>query len=419
MLQSQIFTKTRRDAPKDEIAKNAQLLIRAGFVHKEMTGVYAYLPLGWRVMNKVAAIVREEMNEIGGEEVALPALLDPQPWQKSGRWDDAVLDVWFKTRLKNNTEIGLATTNEESLTRTMRDHIDSYRDLPRYPYQIQKKFRNELRAKSGLLRGREFLMKDLYSFSSSQKDLDAFYVKCQKAYQRIFDRVGIGEDTFLTFASGGSFSKFSHEFQTICDTGEDTIYLARKKRLAVNKDVCHDDVLAEIGLRRSELEEVKAIEVGNIFKLGTKYSEPIGLTFLDERGQRQPVIMGSYGIGIGRVMAAVVEKMADEKGLVWPRSIAPYAVHMLGLGLKSRAVRQECEHLVSKIEKLGVEVLFDDRDISAGEKFYDADLLGLPWRLVISEKTLAMKKIELRKRTGDKAEFLTEKAVIETVTAPS
>src|SRR3989344_117475 len=321
MRQSQLFTKARREAPADEVAKNAQLLVRAGYIHKEMAGVYSYLPLGLRVLNNIVQIIREEMNAIGGQELILTALQDKELWSRTDRWDDDKVDNWFKTSFKNGGETGLAITHEEPLTRIMTEHISSYRDLPVYTYQFQTKFRNELRAKSGIIRGKEFLMKDLYSFHTDQEDLDAYYEKATDAYHRMFQRCGIGDTTFITFASGGTFSKYSHEFQTLCNAGEDTIYLSREKKVAINKEVLTDDALADLGLSRSELEEAKAVEAGNIFKLGTRFSEPLGLTYTDETGVKKPVVMGCYGIGPTRLMGIIVEVLADDKGLVWPESV--------------------------------------------------------------------------------------------------
>jgi len=403
MLQSKLFTKVRREDPKDEVAKNAKLLIRAGFINKELAGVYAYLPLGLRVLNKINNIIREEMIAIGGVELSMTALQNPEPWKASGRWDEAKVDNWFKTKLREGAELGLGFTHEEPLALLMKNHINSYRDLPIYVFQLQTKFRNEERAKSGIMRGREFLMKDLYSFNKSQTEMDIFYEQAKQAYINIFTRAGLGDQTFVTFASGGSFAKYSHEFQTVCESGEDTIYLSRAKKIAVNKEVYNDEVLADLGLSRAELEEVKAVEVGNIFKLGTRFSEALELNFVDEDGSKKPVIMGSYGIGPGRLMGTVVETLADEAGIVWPTNIAPFDVHLVALDyVKNEAVKKSADNLVAELEKAGLEVLIDDRDASAGAKFSDADLIGIPARLVISQKTLDSGKIEWKDRkTGE------------------
>src|SRR3989344_4235071 len=289
MRQSQLFTKTRKEAPSDEVSKNAQLLIRAGFIHKEMAGVYDYLPLGLRVINNLRKIIGEEMQSIGSQEVSLSTLQDPEIWKATDRWDDEKVDVWFKTKLKNDTELGLGCTHEEPMTRMMKDHVGSYRDLPRYTHQFQTKFRNELRAKSGIMRGREFLMKDMYSFNRTQEELDAFYEQAIQAYKNVYERVGIGDKTYLTFASGGMFSKYSHEFQTICDAGEDQIYIDDDKGIAVNSEVMKDEILASLGIKRDTLRTAKAIEVGNIFKYGTRYTSELGVRYKDDVGEEQTV----------------------------------------------------------------------------------------------------------------------------------
>lgn len=402
MRQSTLFTKTRKEAPADEVSKNAQLLIRGGFVYKEMAGVYSYLPLGLCVFKKIENIIREEMNAIGGEEVVLTSLQEKSTWEPTNQWDDAQVDVWFKTKLKNDTELGLAVTHEPPLTRLMKDFVHSYRDLPRYVYQFQTKFRNETRAKSGIMRCREFVMKDLYSFSRSKEEHDVFYEKAKQAYINIFSRIGIGEQTFVTFASGGMFAKFSHEFQTITDAGEDIIYVDEEKKIAVNKEVYTDEILSELGLDKSKLVEKKAVETGNIFTLADRFSGALGLNFTDEQGEKKTVFMGSYGIGPGRVMGTVVETLSDDKGIVWPKTIAPFAVHLVELGSAEGNVRTEAEKIYNELIAQGVEVLWDDRDLRAGEKFADSDLIGIPTRIVVSEKSLAQGKVEVKDRkTGE------------------
>jgi len=412
MRQSQLFTKTRREAPKDEVSKNAQLLLRGGFIHKEMAGVYSFLPLGLRVLKKIEAIIREEMDAIGGQEILMTTLQDAEIWEKTGRWSDEAVDNWFKTELSEGVTLGLAHSHEEPLSRIMAGQVSSYRDLPKAVYQIQNKFRRELRAKSGILRGREFLMKDMYSFGRDQKELDEFYEKVAEAYVKIFNRAGIGSRTFRTFASGGIFSRFSDEFQMLCDAGEDTIYLDREKKIGVNREVYNDDVLKELGLDKNDLEEVKAIEVGNIFKLGTRFSEPLALTYTDEKGAAHPVIMGCYGIGLGRLMGSIVEALSDEKGIVWPETVAPYGVHLIELSGGKAEVKQAADVLYEKLKASGTEVLYDDRDLRAGEKFADADLLGMPRRLVVSQKSLAAGKIEETLRATGETRLIEEKDVI-------
>ncbi|HVU79778.1 MAG TPA: aminoacyl--tRNA ligase-related protein [Candidatus Paceibacterota bacterium] len=404
MRQSQLFTKTRREAPKDEVSKNAQLLIRAGYINKEMAGVYDFLPLGLRTLNKIIGIIRQEMNKIGGQELLLSTLQDSKAWEASGRWSDEAVDVWFKTALKSGGELGLAPTHEEPLTNLMRDHISSYRDLPRYAYQFQTKFRNELRSKSGIMRSREFIMKDLYSFSRSEEEFREFYERCAEAYLTIFKRVGLGDRTYRTFASGGSFSKFSDEFQTVSDAGEDVIYVHKERNIAVNKEVYQDDVLAELGMKKSELVEEKAIEVGNIFPLGTRFSDALGLTYKDEEGKTTPVVMGSYGIGPGRLMGTIVETLADDKGIVWPEEVAPFRVHLVELSNSNEDVKREAEELYRELNQAGIDVLWDDRDARAGEKLNDSDLMGIPLRVVVSEKTLAAGAFECTERNTGKTE---------------
>lgn len=400
MRQSQLFTKTRREDPKDEVATNAKLLIRAGFINKELAGVYSYLPLGLRVLNKINKIIREEVNALGAVELELTALQNPELYEKTGRWSDEVVDNWFKTELRSGGQLGLGFTHEEMITELMKNHINSYKDLPIYTYQIQTKFRNEPRAKSGVMRGREFPMKDLYSFSDSEGSLDDFYDQVKGAYERIFDRVGLGELTYITFASGGTFSRFSHEFQTLTPAGEDTIFVSREKKFAINKEVLEADTLRELGIELEELKEERAVEVGNIFKLGTKFSEPLGLLFTDENGEKRPVVMGSYGIGPARVMGTVAEALADDKGLVWPKSIAPFLVHLVWIPGTGEIGAEAADRLYDELLKAGIEVFYDDRVTSAGEKFADADLLGLPYRVVVSDKTLAGKKFELKERVS-------------------
>lgn len=400
MLQSKLFTKTRREDPKDEVAKNAKLLIRSGYVHKEMAGVYSYLPLGLRVLNKIAEIIRSEMNALGGQEVQLTVLQDKELWEKTGRWADGVVDIWFKTELKNGGEIGLGHTHEEELTNLLCDYIQSFRDLPISVYQIQTKLRNETRAKSGIMRGREFLMKDMYSFSRDEAEHSKFYEAAKVAYQNIFAKAGVGDSTYLTFAAGGSFSKYSHEFQTLTEAGEDQIYICEKCRVAINEEIIKE-VSACPSCGNKDLVAKKAVEVGNIFNLGTRFSEPLGLIFADEVGEKKPVVMGCYGIGLGRLMGAIVELFSDDKGLVWPLSVAPFALHILSLEENDTALR-----LASDLESAGFEVLVDDREVSAGAKFADADLLGLPYRVIVSAKNLASGQLEIKQRQTGIIEFI-------------
>lgn len=402
MRVSKLFTKTLKNAPADEVSKNAQLLIRAGFVYKEMAGVYAYLPLGLKVLENIKQIVREEMNAIDSNELIMTTLQRREVWEKTTRWSDDVVDVWFKTRLKDDTELGLGWSHEEPIVEMLKNYIHSYKDLPVSLYQFQTKMRNELRAKSGIMRGREFVMKDMYSAHTSKENLDAYYEKTIEAYKRVYDRLGIGDDTYVTFASGGAFTKFSHEFQTICDAGEDVIYLHRGKNIAVNEEVI-DDAVAELGISRDELEAVKTAEVGNIFNFGSQKTDEMELKYTAQDGTQQSLYIGSYGIGVTRVMGVIAEKLSDDKGLIWPENIAPYKVYLVSIG----NVVEQAEVLYEKLQQAGITVLFDDRDERPGAKFADAELIGLPYRVTISERLLAEEKLEFTVRKTGETELLT------------
>lgn len=414
MLQSKLFTRTRRDAPKDEVAKNAQLLIRAGYIDKLAAGVYTYLPLGLRVLKKIETIIREEMNAVGGMELLMPSFHPKELWEKTGRWN--TMDDLYKVTDSSGREVALGPTHEEVVTPLVGSFVSSYRDLPVYVYQFQNKFRMELRAKSGILRGREFIMKDFYSFHRDEKDLADYYEKMKAAYTRVFERAGIGEKTYLTFASGGSFSKYSHEFQMVTDAGEDIIHICDKCKIAINKEVKVEQPDCP-SCGNTELREEKAIEVGNIFELKTKYSGAFELTYTDEAGKPQPIQMGCYGIGLGRLMGSVVEVFADEKGIVWPEAIAPFRLHLLNLSTDDDAVSSAGEELYKALEAKGIEVLYDERkNVSAGEKFKDSDLLGIPTRVVISKKTLAEGKLEMKKRTESTARMVEQGELFAAIT---
>lgn len=403
MRMTRLFTKTSKTAPGDEVAKNAQLLIRAGYVYKEMAGSYAYLPLGLRVVEKIKQIVREEMNAIDSNELIMTALQRKEIWEKTGRWSDDVVDIWFKTALQDGTELGLGWSHEEPIVEMMKQYIQSYKDLPVSLYQFQTKMRNELRAKSGIMRGREFIMKDMYSFHASAEDLEAYYNQAIDAYKRAYDRFGIGQDTYVTFASGGAFTKFSHEFQTICDAGEDIIYLHREKNVAVNEEVI-DDAVKELGIAREELEQIKTAEVGNIFNFGTQKTDEMGLYYTDANGEQQSLYIGSYGIGITRVMGVIVEKMSDEKGIVWPESIAPYSVYLVSIGTNGQA---EADKLYDELTAKGIEVLYDDRDERPGTKFADAELIGIPTRVTVSDRGVEAGTYEYTTRASGETSILT------------
>ncbi len=558
MKQSKLFTKTQKFAPKDEVSKNAQLLIRAGFVHKEMAGVYSFLPLGLRVVEKIKNVIRKELNKVDAQEIKMTALQKESVWQGTNRWDDEVVDDWFKTKLKNGRELGLAFTHEEPISFIMKNYISSYKDLPIYAYQFQTKFRNELRAKSGIMRGREFLMKDLYDFSKNKEDHLRFYEKMKEVYMNIFKRVGIGEQTYLTLSPGGSFSKYSYEFQTLSEAGEDIVYIDKVTGECVNKDIAQgiadkknltkkekelqkieadreinidascqlygcepwrvlktvvyktekgdligvvirgdleinelllSDLisgkfrLAESGdlekaglvkgfispvgnpeginwwigdesiktvknyntganefkkdyinvnlerdfkidkwgnfavptenfksLAGNKMEIKKSIEVGDIYTLEYKFSKPAGLTYKNEEGKEELVFMGSYGIGIGRLMGTIVEVLADEKGIVWPESVAPFQVHLINIGEEEKA-----EEIYQQLSENGVEVLWDDRNISPGEKFADSDLIGIPYRIVVSSRSLESGGIELKKRTEEEGKIVKVEELVERV----
>ena len=405
MKRTELFTKTLRDTPADETSKNAQLLIRAGYVSKEMAGVYSWLPLGLRVIEKIKQIIREEMNSLGGQELIMSTLQNREIWEKSGRWDDKVVDNWFKTSLKSGEELGLAFTHEEPIVNLAKKYVKSYKDLakPVAVYQFQNKLRNELRAKSGVMRGREFVMKDLYSFHKNQADLDEYYEKIAGAYSRIFERLGLGDQTFKTFASGGSFTAFSHEFQTVCEAGEDWLFLNREKNVAVNEEVLDDFLAENPEFSRNDFEKVRSAEVGNIFNFGDKKALDMGLNFTNEEGKLTPVFLASYGIGVTRLVGVLAEIFSDEKGLVWPENVAPFQVYLANVGDDPEVI-DFSRKVYDEFTARNIDVLWDDRSARPGEKFADAELLGIPWRAVISPKTDG--KIELTSRMTGETETL-------------
>ncbi len=398
MRQSQLFTRTVKELPKDETSYNAQALIRAGFIDKVGAGIYTFLPLGLRVLHKIMNIIREEINAVGGQEVLMPALTPKEAWVATGRYDN--FDALFKLSGSDKKEYALGATHEEIVTPLAHKFIFSYRELPLAIYQIQTKFRNEKRAKAGLIRGREFTMKDLYSFHTNQADLDRYYEEVKIAYNKIYKRLGLGDYTYLTYASGGTFSKYSHEFQTLTEAGEDHVFVCEKCHVAVNQEIIKDQPVCPL-CGNDKLIEKKGIEVGNIFKLGTKYSEPFGVKYKDQAGKEELTIMGCYGIGPSRAMGAIVELFHDDKGMIWPASVAPFKVHLLSLNENEAA-----ENIYSDLTKNGVEVLFDDREMQAGEKFADADLIGCPYRIIVSRKTLAADSVELKSRSSAASELV-------------
>lgn len=411
MKQSALFTRTLKESPKDETSMNAQLLLRAGFIDKVAAGVYTYLPLGLRVLNKVVNIVREEMNAIDGQEVLMPALTPKEVWDATDRWES--LDVLFKLRGKDEKDYALGATHEEIVTPLAKKFIFSYKELPTYIYQIQNKFRNEKRAKAGLLRGREFLMKDLYSFHIDQTDLDAYYEKAQAAYVKVYERCGLGDITYMTYASGGAFSKYSHEYQTLTEAGEDLISICDKCRVAINKEIIEDlnHKCPECG--STDLRQEKAVEVGNIFKLGNRFSAAIDFKYKNAEGGEADVVMGCYGIGPSRVMGTIVEVSNDARGIVWPEAVAPFRVHLIGLGKTGSETRVMTDEIYAALSEGGVEVLYDDRELSAGEKFADADLIGCPYRVVVSDKTVKENSVELKKRNSDAVRLIKNEEILE------
>jgi len=406
MFQSKLFTKTIKEAPKEEISRSAQLLIKAGFIDKLSAGVYSFLPLGLRVLDKIEKIISDEMESIGGQRILMPGLIPKTNWERTGRWGD--FDALFKLKGQSEAEYALGATHEEVVVPLMKNYIKSYKDLPLSVFQIQDKFRNEIRVKSGILRTREFLMKDLYSFHASEKDLDDYYEKVKKSYEKIFKKTGIAKQTYLTLASGGTFSEFSHEFQTITSSGEDTIFICSKCRTAINKEIMGKTQKCW-KCSKNITQEEKAIEVGNIFKLKDKYSKPFDLNFTDKDGIKRIVLMGCYGIGLPRLMGAIVEALQDEKGIVWPESVAPFRFHLIPIE-NNQKIKKAADGLYKTLQKQGQEVIYDDRqDKSAGEKFVDCDLIGIPYRIIISEKTLKSDCVEIKERNKNKAKLINVK----------
>lgn len=422
MKYSNLFPKTLKQPPAQAESINHQLLARAGFIHQEMAGVYTYLPLGWRVLNKISNIIREEMDKIGGQELLMPALHPGDSWKKTGRFTS--FDVLYKLKGTGEGDLVLGPTHEEVIYPLISEYVNSYKDLPVALYQIQNKFRNEPRAKGGILRGREFLMKDMYSFHAGDDDRNKYYDLVTKAYLKIFERIGLPVEKVT--ASGGTFSDLSLEFQTLTAAGEDTIYICTDCQRAVNKEVFNETKCSECG---GEFTEKKAIEVGNIFPLKRSFAETFDVYFTDTDGEKKIVSAGCYGIGISRSMGALVEVFHDEKGIVWPESVAPYQVHLVGLDLDQKEVKDQAEKVYKLLQVAnpeqsrrteGMEVLYDDReDVTAGEKFADTDLIGVPYRVVVSKRTLSINsgqvKLEVKKRAEKTTEFLSLEELIKKI----
>jgi len=399
VFQSKFPSKCLKDAPKEEVSINSKWLIRGGFVNRLMGGVYSYLPLGVRVLHKIENIVRDEMNALGSSEILMPALHPQQIWETTGRWEK-MKDIMYKVQGGEDKVYGLGPTHEEVVTPLMGTIIQSYKDLPLSVYQIQTKYRNEPRPKSGMLRGREFRMKDMYTFHASQEDLDAYYDRAIQAYHNVFKRCGFGDRTYLTYASGGAFSKYSHEFQAVTPFGEDTIFLDRKKNFAVNKEIM-DEVEGELGIDKSAIETVKAIEVGNIFKLGTRFPDACGVSITGQDGRKGPVYMGCYGIGTSRIFGTAVEMCHDDNGIIWPAGIAPFDLHMVVIG-KDAAIHEAAKKLAYGLQQTGKEILVDDRDCSPGQKFSESDIIGIPYRIICSPKLQEKSMVEIKDRKTGK-----------------
>jgi len=403
MKQSQLFTKTLREAPKDERSISSKLLIRAGFIDKLSAGIYTFLPLGFRVLEKIEKIISEEIEVINGKRILMPVLVPKTNWQQTGRWK--TFEELYKVKGKGSQEYGLGSTHEEVVVPVVQKYVSSYKDLPCYVYQIQTKFRDEIRVKSGILRTREFDMKDLYSFHKDEKDLDKYYEKVKKTYFNILKRTGLRDKTYLTLASGGTFSKFSHEFQTITQAGEDIIHICQNCGLTINQEIKKDYPECP-ECHKKGFKKEKAIEIGNIFKLKTKYTKPFNFQFTDKDGSKKLVVMGCYGIGHSRLMGTIAEIHNDKNGIVWPKEVAPFNAHLIQIG-NSNEINKQTKKVYNAFEKQGIEVLYDDReDKSPGEKFADADLIGIPLRIVVSKRTLAKNCVEIKKRSKTKIELV-------------
>ena len=398
---SKMIGRPIKEAPREADTINHKLLVQGGFVRQLMAGAYTYLPLGLRVLDKISDIVREEMDGIDGEEILMPMLHPASIWKKSGGWDN--VDVLFKIKSRTGKDYALGQSQEEVVTPLMQEFVNSYKDLPAAVYHIQWKFRDELRSKSGILRGREFLMKDMYSWHENQDDFEDFYEKVKQAYLTAYGRLGLTAKT--TEASGGSFSqKISYEFMVLTDAGEDDILYCLSCEFCVNTEIAKvkkNETCPKC--KEGKLEMGRASEVGNVFDLGEKYVKDFGLTYTDKEGQKRYPIMGCYGFGISRTMGVIVEKCNDERGIVWPESIAPFKVNLIGLGDEGI---KKAEQIYKKLEEIGIEVLFDDREESAGVKFADCDLIGCPVRVVISKKSLAEGGVEVKRRNESQVKVM-------------
>jgi len=402
MKQSTLFSKTKKETPKGAETISHKYLIRGDFIDQTAAGVYSFLPLGWQVHKKIEEIIREEMNKLAGQELFLPTLIPQSLWQETGRWQ-AIEPPLFRVKDRHQKEYGLGPTHEEVITDLVRKRVNSYQDLPLYLYQIQNKFRNEMRATGGLLRVREFIMKDLYSFHTSEKEAFQFYEKTKQAYLKVFNRCGL--EVVVVEADPGTIGgSLSHEFMLLAETGEDKVLVCSKCGYGININKAGD--IKNCPQCQGVFKEENCIEAGHAFYLGTKYSQAMGATFVDKNGQKQPIVMGCYGIGLGRLMAAIVEASHDKKGIIWPASVAPYQIHLIQLSISNKQLTKTAQRLYQNLQQAGIEVLYDERDKSPGEKFVEADLIGIPIRLVVSEKTIAKDSVEVKKRDSEKAELV-------------
>ncbi len=405
MRYSQLFTKTLKETPRDEKSVNAQLLLRAGFIYKEMAGVYSYLPLGLRVLRKIENIIREEMENVGGQEILMSVFQPKKLWEETGRWSKEIGEVMYKCK-ENGKDIGLGPTHEEMITDIIRSFIKSSKDLPRAIFQIQTKFRKEPRARSGLIREREFDMKDLYSFHATEADFKKYYEEVKKSYLKILKRCGL--ESIITEASGAGFTPgFTHEFQVLTEGGEDTIIFCPKHHFSQNKEIASLRAGNKCPICKKVLKEGKSIEVGNIFPLGTKYSKAMQAYFIDRDGKRKLMIMGCYGLGPSRIMGAIIEVHHDSQGIIWPGEVAPFQFHLINLNPANPKVSKASEKVYRELRKRNLEVLYDDQiEKTPGEKLVDADLIGIPIRIVVSERTLKENSLEVKKRDGKKVKLI-------------
>ena len=386
MKQSLLFAPTLRDMPKEAEVISHKILLRGGYIKQNAAGVYTYLPLGYRVIKKIENIIREELDNIGCSELLMPALQTKDLWVESGRWDAYGKEL-MRMKDRHDREFCLGPTHEEVITSIVRDFITSYKKLPLALYQIQTKFRDEFRPRFGLMRGREFIMKDLYTFSATQEDLDEWYLKVRKAYQNILDRLELNY-RIVRADSGNIGGKSSEEFMILCEIGEDTIVYSDSSDFASNTELydLKDGDPSPDGI--GTIKTAKGIEAGHIFKLGTKYSEPLKAMFIDKDGKQKPIIMGCYGIGVSRLLMAVLEQHYKNEKAIWPKEIRPFDVHVLALEKEGTEGYNIAVDVYNKLKAKGYDVLFDDRQESPGVKFKDADLIGIKNRVIVGRKAV-------------------------------